>query len=531
MANALQIRGIRKSFSSVRVLRGIDLELPSGSVTGLVGHNGAGKSTLLRVISGAHGADHGSVEVDGAEVPQGSPAASLAAGVSTVYQELSLLPNLTVAQNVFLGRETVHGGLLDRRAMRARTVELAERFHLDVEPDRRLADYPVATRQLLEVAIAVARDAKYLLLDEPTTSLEGSQVTRFLDTVRTLAQEDGLGILLVDHKLDELYAVADRIVALVDGEIRIFGRADEVDRDQIVQAIAGDDATAGPADAAPGDLGRAADDGAGPSPSRPGHPARTAASDRSAPIEDAGDVQPSLEITDLRGPALDGVSMSARPGRVLGIYGLIGAGRTELMRSLVGLEPIRSGGIALDGRPYRPDDPLAAQRRGLVYLTEERKWDGIVGGLDAATNVMLPVTERFRRLGLLDRRALRREADELMDRMRVRGDRDAPVERLSGGNQQKVLLARVLAQRPRVLLLDEPTKGVDIGVKTEIHQLLRSLAHEDGLTVVVVSSEEEEIIELADDVITLADGSCDGTVMPASELSVARLRETAWSAA
>ena len=445
---ALSLRGITKSFSRVRVLKGIDLDIPAGAVTGLVGHNGAGKSTMMRVMSGAHAADTGTVTVDGRELPMGSPGASLDAGISTVYQELSLLPNLTVMQNVFLGRELTRGRILDIQTMRARTAQLAARFGLDIDPDAKLSRYPVATRQLLEVAIAVERDARYLLLDEPTTSLEGSQVDRFLEVVRDLAQAEGIGILLVNHKLDELYAVADHIVALVDGQIRISGRASDVDRAAIVHAIAGDDA----------DVSSRGD---GMEISQ-------------APIpEPAPDTAASLEIHDLHGPALHGVSLRAHPGRVLGIYGLIGAGRTELLRTLVGLERVDSGSISLLGSPYRPTTAGAAQRRGIVYLTEERKIDGIVGGLDSPTNVMLPVIGRYRRFGLLDRARMRRDAEELMTRMQVKGDRTGPVERLSGGNQQKVLLARVLAQNPQVLLLDEPTKGVDIGVKAAIPRTCR----------------------------------------------------------
>ncbi|WP_454299910.1 sugar ABC transporter ATP-binding protein [Salana multivorans] len=503
---ALRGTGIVKSFSRVTVLKGIDITLTAGRVTGLVGHNGAGKSTLLRVLAGAHAADEGSVVVDGVELPLGSPTAALDAGVSTVYQELSLLPNLTVAQNVFLGRELTRSGQLDRRRMREETRALAERFKLDVDPDRRLADYPVATRQLLEIAIAVARDARYLLLDEPTTSLEGGQVEHFLATVRALSREDQLGILLIDHKLDELYAVADDIVALVDGQVRISGPVDQVDRQAVVEAIAGEEAhvtasgTAEPVDRV----------------QLPDVPAGT---------------RPALAVRDLRGPALNGVTLEAYAGRVLGIYGLIGAGRTELLRSLVGLDRITGGSVELGGAPYRPTGPADAQRRGIVYLTEERKVDGIVGGLDCTTNVVLPVLRRFRRLGLLDKARIRRESAELMERLQVRGNRAGPVERLSGGNQQKVLLARVLAQEPSILLLDEPTKGVDIGVKGEIHRLLRALAHEEGLTVIVVSSEEEEVLELADDVVTLTEGTCDGSTVPAADLTAVALRHAAWSAA
>lgn len=503
---ALSLSAIIKSFNNVKVLKGIDLDIPAGAVTGLVGHNGAGKSTLMRVLSGAHEPDSGTVTVDGKKMHLGSPTASLAAGISTVYQELSLLPNLTVMQNVFLGREVLRAGNLAKAVMRQRTRVLAERLNLDVDPDVKLARYPVATRQLLEVAIAIERDARYLLLDEPTTSLEGSQVEHFLETVRGLARQEELGVLFVNHKLDELYEIADHIVALVDGEIRISGKASEVDRESVVQAIAGDEV-------------HASEDG------------EVLIADRVDAPPPPPEAQPALEVKKLRGPSLSDVSLQAVPGRVLGIYGLIGAGRTELMRTIVGLDRVHEGEITLHGERYAPASPADAQRRGIVYLTEERKFDGIVGGLDATTNVLLPVVSHYRRFGLLDKAQMRKDAAQLMDRMRVRGDRTLPVERLSGGNQQKVLLARVLAQRPSILLLDEPTKGVDIGVKTEIHKLLRSLAHDDGLTVVVVSSEEEEIIELADDVVTLASGTCDGTSRRASELSTVELRHEAWNAA
>lgn len=505
-AGGLRATGVIKRFAGVPALKGVDLSIGRGRVVGLVGHNGAGKSTLLKVLAGAHPADEGLISIDGAPLTLSTPSAALEAGISTVYQELSLLENLTVTQNVFLGREVTRLGALERRSMKDRARELMNRFGLQVDVERKLSQYPVATRQLLEIAVAVARDAQFLLLDEPTTSLEGAQVDRFLETVTSLAEDDGLGILLVDHKLDELYAVAHDVVALVDGEVRIDGRADEVDRAAIVVAIAGEDA-------------HASETGVSEPVARRALPQLTA------------DDAPSLRVRDVHSSVLSGVSLEAYPGRVLGVYGLVGAGRTELMRTLVGVDRMSAGSIMLDGSAYRPTTPAAAQELGLVYLTEERKVDGIVGGLDSATNVILPVLDRYRRFGMLDKKRMRRDADQLMDRMRVRGSRTIPVERLSGGNQQKVLLARILAQRPTIILLDEPTKGVDIGVKAEIHRLLRSLAHDDGLTVIVVSSEEDEILELADDVVTLTAGTCDGTTIPVGELSAVELRHAAWNAA
>jgi ABC-type sugar transport system ATPase subunit len=238
----LEVRNLVKSYTGVTVLQGVSLAVAPGEVIGLVGHNGAGKSTLMRLISGAANPDSGTIVIDGVEAAYGSPASAIAAGISTVYQELSLLPDLTVTQNVFLGAELRRNGFLDARRMRAATKALTAELRIDVDPDRRLGDYPVATRQLLEIAIvAKQRKARYLLLDEPTTSLEGSQVDRFLDTVAGLAAE-GIGIILVDHKLDELYRVASRVVALVDGEVRIDADVASVDRQSVILAIAGEEA-------------------------------------------------------------------------------------------------------------------------------------------------------------------------------------------------------------------------------------------------------------------------------------------------
>jgi ribose transport system ATP-binding protein len=517
----LSVRGIVKSYSGVSVLHGVSVDVRPGDVVGLVGHNGAGKSTLLRTISGATTPDSGQIVVDGNAGTIDSPAAAIAAGIATVYQELALLPNLTVAQNVYLGDERSRGGFLRREQMRAGARALVESFGIDVDVDRLLGDYPVATRQMLEIAVATHRDAKYLLLDEPTTSLEGGQVDSLLEVVRSLAADRGLGIVFVNHKLDELYAVCNRVVALVDGEVRIDARVDEVGRHEVVAAIAGDEA------AAMDDRARAGD---APQDALPVHDAAPPLPDVLRWLPDAS-YGPLLEIRDLHAPGVHGVTLTAEPGRVLGLYGLVGAGRTEVLRALVGLAPIEAGSVQLDGRPHRPSSPARAQRDGLVYVTEERKIDGIVPALDSPMNVALPVLKRYRRAGLLDKGRMLREADDLLGQLRVRGNRRGPVVSLSGGNQQKVLLARAIAQRPRVLMLDEPTKGVDLGVKAEIHRIIRSLAHDAGLTVILVSSEEEEICEVADDIVVVSHGRSTGERVPAEHRTPHALRHAAWAAA
>lgn len=520
----LSVRGIIKRYASVTVLHGVSVDVRPGDVVGLVGHNGAGKSTLLRTISGATTPDEGQIVVDGHAAAIDSPSAAIGAGIATVYQELSLLPNLTVAQNVYLGAEKARAGLLRREEMRTGARELVASFGIDVDVDRKLGDYPVATRQMLEIAVATHREAKYLLLDEPTTSLEGGQVDRLLEVVRSLAADRGLGIVFVDHKLDELYAVCNRVVALVDGRVRIDARVDEVSRHDVVAAIAGDEA------AQVDDRLRAGDRPQDLAPEAHDAPEQAAAADvrRWLPAASGG---PVLRVRDLEAPGVQGVSFTAQPGRVLGLYGLVGAGRTEVLRALVGLSPITGGSVELDGTAFQPGNPARAQRAGVVYVTEERKSDGIVPALDSPMNVALPVLRRYRRAGLLDKGRMLREADELLGQLRVRGDRRGPVVSLSGGNQQKVLLARAIAQHPRVLMLDEPTKGVDLGVKAEIHRIVRSLAHDAGLTVLLVSSEEEEICDVADDIVVVSQGRSTGETLPAEHRTPQALRHAAWAAA
>ncbi|MFV0429950.1 MAG: sugar ABC transporter ATP-binding protein [Arachnia sp.] len=496
-----QAEGIVKVYSGVQVLKGVSISLRPGEVVGLVGHNGAGKSTLLKCLSGAVTPEHGIVRLDGKKLHLTSPQDAIRHGISTVYQELALLPNLTVTENVFLGEELTHYGTLDRRQMRQVAADLVAEFKLPVDIDRRLADYPVAIRQLLEIAVASHREARYLLLDEPTTSLEAAQVEQFLELVRDLSKERGIGILLIDHKMSELYAVADRIVALVDGEVRIDADVASVPEAEVVEAITGEPAT------------------------QSGH---------SHPVEERAAIDAAAEVTldvkNLRTKDLADVSLTAYAGRVLGIYGLVGSGRTEFLRTLIGLESVDSGTIQLFGNHYTPRSPHDAQQRGVAYLTEERKIDGIVPMRDSISNTVLPVVERYTTSRILVQQGrLQAAGGQFMDQVKVRGNRDAPVASLSGGNQQKVLLARILAQQPRLLLLDEPTKGVDIGVKVEIHRMLRRLAAAEGLTVVVVSSEEEEVLSVSDDVAIFTSGRCTGQTQLASDLTDADLRRAAWS--
>jgi len=501
--SGLEAVEITKIFGDLTVLDRVSLAVEPGEIHGLVGHNGAGKSTLLRVLAGVMRPERGHLRISGRDVSFDGPADAIGAGISTVYQELSLLPKLTIVENTFLGAELTRSGVLRRRAMEQETRELLERFELDIDPLMKLADLGVALRQLVEIAVAVHRNMRFLLLDEPTASLEVGQVNRLLEWLRNLAQREKVGILLIGHKVNEMLAVSDRITALIDGRVALSDSVNAVTPADLIAAITGKQ----------GDQGVPKAD---------------------APIQRiiaAAQKEPALVVRGLQTVHLARVNLTARPGRVLGLYGLVGSGRSRFLRSLIGMEPLVDGSITVFGRPYEPKSPRHAAGRGVVLVTEDRKKDGFIPQLDAKLNVALPVLKDFVKFEWLRRGLMRRKMSIALQHVQIRGDLDGPMARLSGGNQQKVLFARAIRQNPKLLLLDEPTKGVDIGAKGEIHRIIRRLAEENNdVLVLVVSSEEEEILAIADDVVIFRAGTCDGSVYDPSTLRRrdGSLRELAW---
>jgi len=487
---------ISKRYGRTAALDDVTVTIAPGAVTALVGHNGAGKSTLLKVLAGAETPDQGTLLLDGVPQHFAAPSAALAAGVACVYQELRLVNQLTVAQNVFLGHETVRHGRLARPEMNRRTAQLCGEYGITASPTARAGDLSVAQRQMVEVIAALNRNARYLLLDEPTTALEAHQIDHLLATVRRISRERGMGVLFVDHKLDEVFAVADRIVVLANGRVVLSGATDEVGRADVVQAIVGESASA-----------------SGIAPRRPVVVGR----DRIV-----------LDASHVAGDRLTDVTLRVRAGEVLGLYGLVGSGRSRFLRTVYGTEPLSAGSLTLLGARYAPRGPADAIRSGIAFLPEERKADGFVPEMSARENVSLPVLHRFSRAGRLRRRRIADAAKAALTEVAVRGDTERPITRLSGGNQQKVLFARAALQHPKLLLLDEPTKGVDIGAKAEIHALIRTMAEDGGVAVIVVSTEEDELIGLTDAVCVFRNGSCDGTRSPRGSVTPADLRRLAW---
>jgi ABC-type sugar transport system ATPase subunit len=498
-----------KTYGATRALSDVSLRVRPVEVVALIGHNGAGKPTLLCSLSGAEVPDSGTISVDGDASGFTSPKHASDPGMACVCQELSLIDQLMVTENVFLGQERTSGPLLSRKEMQRVADDLCQEYGIVARANDLVGSLPLAQRHLLEVARAIYHDAKYLLLDEPTTALEVQQVQDLLGIIRRLTSAKGVGILLVDHKLDEVFAVANRIVGLSNGRIVPDGDANEIDRQAVVDAIVGDHEV---------DVRDLVGDGT--------HPVHVDTANEDELQHAFG--SPVLEAHGIRGNGLDGVDLTVHEGEILGIYGLIGSGRSRFLRTVYGAEPLVDGELTLGGKSCSPRRPGQAVQAGVAFLSEERKSDGFIPQMSSVDNTLLPILGRHVRAGLLNRKKLRGTADEVLSQMSIRGDVNAPITALSGGNQQKALFARATLQAPRLLLLDEPTKGVDIGAKQEIYNIVRRLAREKNVAVIVVFSEEEELTALANTICVFRKGSCDGTVFPKDAVSPARLRELAW---
>jgi ABC-type sugar transport system ATPase subunit len=503
--SGLVAAGVSKWYGATRALSNVNLVIRPGRVVALVGHNGAGKSTLLRSLAGVEAPDEGDISVDGTAANWLSPADANASGIACVYQELSLINELTVAQNLFLGAEKLAGPLLDRRAMRVEADALCAEYGILARAGDPVSRLPVAQRQMLEVARAIHRDARYILLDEPTTALEQHQIDELLALVRKLANRE-IGVLLIDHKLDEVYAVADEIVGLANGQVVLSGEAHNIPRQQVVEAIVG---------GRPEALLGARDRDSRTKTEPPHYDPRRAAT-------------AAFQVRGLAGNGLAGVDLDAFPGEILGIYGLVGSGRSRFLRVVYGAEQATEGLMTLKGTPYWPTNPIDAIDQGVAFLSEERKSDGLIPQMTSIDNMLIPVLGRRQRLGILNWAALREMANDVLSHIPVRGDVRQPIASLSGGNQQKVLFGRAMLQTPALLLLDEPTKGVDIGAKTEIYKIIKRFAKEGG-TVIAVSTEEEELLEISDRILVFRNGACDGQSFAPTAQSIADLRLAAWS--
>ncbi|KQT50987.1 D-ribose transporter ATP-binding protein [Aureimonas sp. Leaf454] len=497
----LEMRGITKHFTGVTALQDVSLTLAAGEVLGLMGENGAGKSTLLKILSGVQPPSAGEIRLDGQPVSFQGPQDAMRAGIVTIYQELSLIPTLSVAENIFIGRAPLGRlGLVDWGRMRREAREIIARVGLAMDPQTPVSALSVAEQQMVEIARALSLSSRLIIMDEPTSALSETEVTRLLAIMDRL-RLDGVAIMFVTHRLDEASEICDRMTVLRDGRLaghlsREGGRA--IPPPSIVERM----------------VGRAASD-------LYARPAERAT---------AGEVRLSVRgLRTLRDPeaphaiVLDGVDLDLRAGEILGVAGLVGSGRTEMARAIFGADRIAGGTITLDGRPIAPASPADAIALGIGLVPEDRKHEAIFPALGILPNFSVASLRAYSNaLGLMAQSRERRDLLEHKSLLNIRmTSAEQPISSLSGGNQQKVILARWLARDPKVLIVDEPTRGVDVGAKAEVHQILVQLAAR-GIAILVISSELPEILAVSDRIVTMRQGRITGE-MPAGEASEERL--------
>ena len=469
---ALVMEGIDKRFPGVHALRDVDLRVEPGQVMGIIGENGAGKSTLIKVLAGAYRPDEGSISVDGEPLRVGAPADSLAAGIAVIYQELSLVPGMTVAENLFLGDMPRRGPVVDLRKARNEARALLARVGLDgLSTATKVGSLRLGVRQLIEVAKALRRDARILVMDEPTSALQGSEIEVLFDVVRDLRRE-GISIVYISHHLEEVFEICDAVTVMRDGAVVGSRPIGEWTTDSLVQAMVNKRLEA-------------------LFPSRE---------------RDLGDV--ALEVKDLAlEPRVNGVSFAVRRGEILGLAGIVGAGRTETLKVIAGLTPAAGGEILIGGQAERIRSVEAGLAAGIVYVPEDRQTEGLIGSATINENLVLSVLRRVSRGGVVDGRRYRSLGQRLRDQFGVRASSlRQEAGSLSGGNQQKVVLARAMATEPAVVLLDEPTRGIDVGAKSEIYEYVLEIAANGG-AVVMVSSEFPELLGMADRIIVMRAGN------------------------
>lgn len=466
-----RLTGIEKSYPGVKALRGVDFDICAGEIHCLVGENGAGKSTLIRVLAGAVTPDSGTIEIDGRRLASLDPAAGIAFGIGVIYQELDLVPALSVAENIFLGHEPAGRlGTIDKRALNGRAMELLGNFDVAIPPSTLVRELGPAQRQLVQIAKALSHENRILVLDEPTASLTDNEVEHLFDLLRRLRAR-GLGLIYISHRLEEVLEIGDRVTVLRDGAHVMTGRVAGMTRADIISAMVG----------------------------RP--LGELFPRSRHSRADEALSIEGLTRTGEFRD-----ITFSVREGEVLALAGLVGAGRSELLETLFGIRHPHSGQIRIKGKPVTITSPRAAIRLGLGFVPEERRETGLVLGRSVGENLVYPILDRLAGVLHLKRSRMRQVVDRFIEHLAIKTPSSrALAGRLSGGNQQKIVVGKWLAADSRILLLDEPTRGVDVNAKAEIYRLIDELA-QTGVAVIVASSELPEVLGISDRVLVLSQG-------------------------
>jgi ABC-type sugar transport system ATPase subunit len=476
----LSLHGITKRFPGVIALDDVSFDVRAGEVHAFMGENGAGKSTLMKIGAGIHRPDEGFMEVEGRRVVLSNPSDATTLGIHTVFQELTVLPNLDIGQNIMIGQEPVQAGVwLDRDALYSQAQAVLDRLDIKLDARTPIGTLSAGQRQMVEIARACGETPKVLVLDEPTSSL-GRQEEELLFALVDRLRADGVGIVYITHRMSEVFRLADRITVLRDGKHVVTGDAKDFTREKLIAAM----------------VGRSVDE------KRSG--------------VHVADLPVALRVDGLsQGTAVQGVSLDLHVGEVLGVAGLMGAGRTELARLMAGVDQADGGSMTLFGEPFKPRNVADAIEAGVAYLPEDRKTQGLVLSLSVADNIALPSLGSLSQSGWLSMAKLKALAKEWSGKLGIRAaSPDVAADTLSGGNQQKVAIAKWLAIAPKVILLDEPTRGVDVGAKAEIYTLIRDLAAQ-GTAVMVISSELPEVLQISDRIAVMAQGRVAGVVSAA----------------
>jgi len=471
----LSLKDITKKYPGVLALDRVSLDFLEGEVHALLGENGAGKSTLIKAVAGAIDLDGGLITVNGVEHPKMTPHISRGLGIEVIYQEFNLVPTMSVAENIFLGDRTNKSILVDFKTMKTKTREIFSLFNVDINPDAMVQDLPPAKQQIVEIAKAVSKNVKILIMDEPSAPLSVAEVEHMFDIIRHLKQT-GVSVIYISHRLEEVFRISDRVTVMRDGQYVATKLTKETNRKELIGLMVGREL-------------------------KESYPARS---------NPPGEI--ALEVKNLSGNGDKNISFSVRKGEILGISGLVGAGRTELAMLLFGADPIESGDIWVEGKPVQIQSPQDAIQNGIGLLTEDRKGKGLFLEMAVGWNISFPIIRRLSKYGIVNTKTENKIAEKYKQRINIKTPSLAQrVINLSGGNQQKVVLAKSLAAESDILIFDEPTRGIDVGAKQEIYHLMRELAN-NGIAILMISSEMEELLGMSDRIIVLCEGKLAGEV-------------------